>query len=208
MEKAVLEKIGVLKRAYKEKEQAYEAEHEKLRAYVEEYLDENHIRGSKELLGAVVRILPDSRLHSRLVECLYALYDKEAERRAGQGHEPEAVSADGRDMGQPSPCGMPRHDPKALTRIKCMAGTYREKEQAFREEQKKLQEYVNGYLDQYGIRNDPAKLHELANVLPAGIVRFRLLEIICFLEEKEAQQPCIQGEGACDGYTGPGLSMQ
>lgn len=51
MEKAVLEKIGVLKRAYKEKEQAYEAEHKKLQAYVEKYLDENHIRGNKELLG-------------------------------------------------------------------------------------------------------------------------------------------------------------
>ncbi len=208
MEKAVLEKIGVLKRAYKEKEQAYEAEHEKLQAYVEKYLDENHIRGNKELLGDVVRILPDSRLRSRLVECLYALHDKEAEQRARQENEQEAVPAGGRDMEQPGVCGMPRHTPKALTRIKCMAGTYREKEQEFREEQKKLQGYVNGYLDQYGIRNDPAKLHELADVLPAGIVRFRLLEIICFLEEKEAQQPCTQGEGACDGHTGPGLSMQ
>lgn len=207
MEKAVLEKIGVLKRTYKEKEQAYEAEHKKLQAYVEAYLDENHIQGSKELLGDVVRILPDSRLRSRLVECLYALYDKETEQRAGQGNEQKAVPAGGRDMGQSGVCGMPRHDPKALTRIKCMAGTYREKEQEFREEQKKLQEYVNGCLDENGIRNDPAKLHELANVLPGGIVRFRLLEIICFLEEKEAQQPCTQGEGACDGHTGPGLSM-
>ena len=93
MEKAVLEKIGDLRRAYKEKEQAYEAEHKKLQAYVEKYLDENHIRGSKELLGDVVRILPDSRLRSHLVECLYALYDKEAEQRAGQGNEQEPVSA-------------------------------------------------------------------------------------------------------------------
>ena len=208
MEKAVLEKIGDLRRAYKEKEQAYEAEHEKLQAYVEKYLDENHIRGSKELLGDVVRILPDSRLRSRLIDCLYALHDKEAERRAGQGNEQEAAPAGGRDMGRPGVCGMPRHDPKALTVIQCMAGRYREKEQEFREEQKKLQEYVNSYLDENGIRNDLAKLHELANVLPAGIVRFRLLEIICFLEEKEAQQPCTQGEGACDGHTGPGLSMQ
>ena len=182
MEKAVLEKIGVLKRAYKEKEQAYEAEHEKLQAYVEKYLDENHIRGSKELLGDVVRILPDSRLRSRLIDCLYALHDKEAERRAGQGNEQEAAPAGGRDMGRPGVCGMPRHDPKVLTEIKCMAGRYREKEQEFREEQKKLQEYVNDYIDQYGIRNDVAKLNELADALPGGIVCFRLREIICFLE--------------------------
>lgn len=207
MEKAVLEKIGVLRCAYKEKEQVYEAEHKKLQAYVEKYLDENNIRGNKELLGDVVRILPDSRLRSRLVDCLYALHDREAEQRAGQGNEQETVPAGGRDMGQSSVCGMPRHDLKALTRIKCMAGTYREKEQEFREEQKKLQEYVNGYLDQYGIRNDPAKLNELADVLPGGIVRLRLLETICFLEEKEAEQPCTQGEGACDGHTEPGLSM-
>ena len=50
MEKAVLEKIGVLRRAYKEKEQAYEVEYEKLQAYVEKYLDENNIWGNKELL--------------------------------------------------------------------------------------------------------------------------------------------------------------
>lgn len=207
MEKAVLEKIGVLKRAYKEKEQAYEAEHKKLQAYVEKYLDENHIWGNKELLGDVVRILPDSRLRSHLVECLYALYDKEAEQRAGQGNEQEPVSAGGRDIWQSGVCGMPRHDPKVLTEIKCMAGRYREKEQEFREEQKKLQEYVNDYIDQYGIRNDVAKLNELADALPGGIVCFRLREIICFLEEKEAQQPCIQGEEACDGHTKPGLSM-
>lgn len=184
MEKAVLEKIGVLRRAYKEKEQAYEAEHKKLQAYVEKYLDENHIWGNKELLGDVVRILPDSRLRSRLVECLYTLYDKEAEWRAGQGNEQEPVLAGGRDMGQSGVCGMPRHDPKALTEIKCMAGRYREKEQEFREEQKKLQEYVNSYLDENGIRNDVAKLNELADTLPGGIVLFRLREIICFLEEK------------------------
>lgn len=184
MEKSVLEKIDVLRCAYKEKEQAYEAEHEKLQAYVEEYLDENNIWGNKELLGDVVQILPDSRLRSRLVDCLYALHDREAEQRAGQGNEQAAVPAGCRDMGRSGVCGMPQHDPEALTMIKCMAERYREKEQEFREEQKKLQEYVNGYLSQDGIRNDLAKLNELANVLPGGIVRFRLLEIICFLEEK------------------------
>lgn len=121
MEKAVLEKIDVLRCAYKEKEQAYKTEHEKLQAYVEEYLDENNIWGNKELLGDVVRILPDSRLRSRLVDCLYALHDREAEQWAVQGNEQAAVPAGGRDMGRSGVCGMPQHDPKALTMIKCMA---------------------------------------------------------------------------------------
>lgn len=180
MEKAVLEKIGVLRRAYKEKEQAYEVEYEKLQAYVEKYLDENNIWGNKELLGDVVQILPDSKFRFRLIDYLYDLQDKETEQKTDQ----EAAPKRGRDMGRHGVCGMPRHDPKALMRIKWMVETYREKKQEFWAEQKKLQEYVNGYLDQYGIRNDLAKLNELADVLPGGIVRFRLLETICLLKEK------------------------
>lgn len=180
MEKAVLEKIGVLRRAYKEKEQAYEAEYEKLQAYVEKYLDENNIWGNKELLGDVVQILPDSKFRFRLIDYLYDLQDKETEQKTDQ----EAAPKRGRDMGRHGVCGMPRHDPKALMRIKWMAETCREKKQEFWAEQKKLQEYVNGYLDQYGIRNDLTKLNELADVLPGGIVRFRLLETICLLKEK------------------------
>lgn len=179
MEKAALEKIACLRQAYEEKEQALEAEHTKLQAYVEKYLDENEIQNNAELLGELARILPDySRIRSRLTDCLYSLEDKEENQQSGQ-----AVT-DSRDMEQPGLCGMFRHDPKAMIRIKCMAEAYSEKEQEFRAEQKKLQEYVNSYLDENGIRNDMAKLKELAGVLPGGIVLFRLLEIICFLEEK------------------------
>lgn len=180
MEKAVLEKIGVLRQTYKEKEQAFQVEHAKLQAYVEKYLDENNIWNNKELLGDVAQVLPDSRLRSRLLDCMYDMDEREKEQRTEQ----ETTLAGGGDIEQPGLCGMPRHDPKALAGIKCMAEAYRKKEMAFRTEQKKLQEYVNGYLSQDGIRNDLEKLNELVNVLPGGIVRFRLLEIICFLEEK------------------------
>ena len=55
IEEAVLKKIGLLSRAYREKEKAFEAEHKKLQEYVERYLDENSIRNDMRRESRIVR---------------------------------------------------------------------------------------------------------------------------------------------------------
>lgn len=191
MEQTVRESIGVLRRAYEEKWKALEAEREKISEYAERYIDENNIGDSAELLWDLATTLPYWRMQNHLMDRVYDLSHKDKE---GQGAE----LTDSKDAGQPVPCKIAHHNKKAFNKIKRMAGVCRKKEQEFMEEHTKLQEFIDRYLDENGIREDVEKVDEMIDILPAGVERFFLLaHKYSLLEKKEAQD-------AADGVQVPG----
>lgn len=212
IEEKVLKKIGYLKCAYREKEDAFQAEEKKLQECVDRYLDESGIRNDAGRLREVAGLLPDSRTKSSLIGHLYGLELKEEERQTLQGGEQGAAAAEsGRETGRTAPCGDACHfegetpGENTLKEMERLAQIYRKKEKAFRAEQKKLREFVEGYLDRNGIKKDAQKLDEVIDVLPGGILRFRLLARKYALMEKEAEQQHVPEKAAeiQEGADGP-----
>lgn len=201
IEEKVLKKIECLKRAYKEKEDEFWTEQIKLEEYVKKHLAENSIQNDDERLREVVGILPDSRIRDSLISHLYDLESKEKEQQPVQeGEQGAATTESGRKAGRASSCGDACHsgervsEKSTLKGIECQAQTYQKKEKAFKAEQKKLHEFVEGYLDENGIKKDIKKLDEVIGVLPGGILRFRLLECKYGLMEKMEGQQCVSGK--------------
>ena len=60
----------------------------------------------------------------------------------------------------------------------------------------KLEDYVMGYLNRNSIKNDIEKLDEVINVMPAGIVRFKLFERKFALMEETAYQQGVSEKDA------------
>lgn len=197
IEEKVLKKIEYMKRAYRKKEDVFRTEQEKLGEYVKKYLAENNIQDDDERLREVIGILPDSRVRDCLISHLYDLELKEKEQQPVQeGERGAAAAKSGRKTGRTSSCGNAGHfeemtsEKDTLKGIECQVKIYQKKEKAFRAEQKKLHEFVEGYLDENGIKKDIEKLDEVIDVLPGGILRFRLLECKYGLIEKMAEQQC------------------
>lgn len=60
----------------------------------------------------------------------------------------------------------------------------------------KLEDYVMGYLNRNGIKNDIEKLDVVINVMSAGIIRFKLLERKFVLMEEAAHQQGVPEKDA------------
>ena len=197
IEEAVLKKIGLLSRAYREKEKAFGAEHKKLQEYVERYLDENSIRNDMKGLKEVAGILPDSRILDSLISRLYDLELKEKEQQPAQEGEQRTEAAGcGRETGQTAPNASHSEEKASkkstLKEVERQARICQEKDKGFRAGQKKLHQFVEDYLDKNGIRDDMEKLDEVIGVLPGGILRFRLMECKYTRLEKQAEQQRMQ----------------
>lgn len=183
LEKKVMKKIGQLKRVYREKENAFRAEQEKLKEYVKKYVDGNGIYNDEKRLEELIEILPDSGIRSDLTSHMYGLELREKE----QGM-PAAKSSSETDVAS---CQFMEgtSEKNVLREIEHQTRIYQKKEKEFRAEQERLRKYVEDYLDENGIRKDIEKLDEVIDALPGGILLFRLLECRYILqEEMEAQQ--------------------
>lgn len=195
IEEKVLKEIEDLKQAYLKKDKVYEAERKKLLELAEKYVAENDILNDVMRLGEIIGILPYSRLRDRLYEHLYDLESEEKKQPVQDEEQGTAAAESGRKTDQTSSQGNACHfegaasEKVTLKEIKCQNKIFQKKEKAFWEVEKKLENYVMGYLNRNGIKNDIEKLDEVINVMPAGIVRFKLFERkFALMEEEEHQQ--------------------
>lgn len=194
IEEKVLKEIEDLKQVYLKKQKAYEAERGKLLELAEMYVAENDIRNDVERLNEIIGNLPYSRLRDRLYGYLYDLESEEKQQPVQEEEQRTAATENGRKIDQTNSQGNACHFEEAalekttLKEIRCQNKILQKKEKAFREVEKKLEDYVMGYLNKNGIKNDIEKLDEVINVIPAGIIRFKLFERKCTLEEAVHQQ--------------------
>ena len=167
IEEQVLKEIEDLKRVYLKKDKVYEAERKKLLELAEKYVAENDILNDVMRLGEIIGILPYSRLRDRLYEHLYDLESEEKQQPVQEEEQGTAAAESGRKTDQTSSQGNARHFEEAasekitLKEIKCQNKIFQKKEKAFWEVEKKLENYVMGYLNRNGIKNDIEKLDEV-----------------------------------------------
>lgn len=179
IEEKVLKEIEALKRPYLKKQKVYEAERKKLLELAEKYVAENDIRNDVKRLSEIIGILPYSRLRDRLYDHLYNLESEEKQQPVQEEEQGTAAT-----------------EKITLKEIKCQNKIFQKKEKAFWEVEEKLEDYVMGYLNKNGIKNDIEKLDEVINVMPAGIVRFKLFERKYALMEETAHQQGISEKDA------------
>ena len=202
IEEQVLKEIEDLKRVYLKKDKVYEAERKKLLELAEKYVAENDILNDVMRLGEIIGILPYSRLRDRLYEHLYDLESEEKQQPVQEEEQGTAAAESGRKTDQTSSQGNARHFEEAasekitLKEIKCQNKIFQKKEKAFWEVEKKLENYVMGYLNRNGIKNDIEKLDEVINVVPGGIIRFKLFERKFALMEETAHQQGVSEKDA------------
>lgn len=75
-----------------------------------------------------------------------------------------------------------------LEEINRLSEIYKSKEKEYWEASDSLGKYVDRYLKENGKEKDIESLAEVINVLPGGIVRFKLLERYYFLMDKAERQ--------------------
>ncbi len=198
----VLEEIEDLKRAYWKKEKVYEAERKKLVELAEKYIAGNDIRNDRKRLEEIIGLLPHSRLRDSLSEHLYSLDLEEKQQPGQEGGQGTAEAESGRKRDrtyfQSNACHFEEaaSEKTTLKEIRCQNQIYRKKEKAFREVAEKLEKYVMGYLKENGIKNDIEKLDEVIDVMPGGILRFKLLERKYGLMEESAHQQRVSEKDA------------
>ena len=178
LEKKVMKKIGQLKRVYREKEDAFRAEQEKLKEYVKKYVDGNSIYNDEKRLEELIGILPDSGIRSDLTSHMYALELTKKEQGLPEAKSSNETAAASCQFMERTP------EKNALREIEQQSRIYQKKEKEFRAEQERLRKYVEGYLDENGIRKDIEKLDEVIDALPGGILLFHLLECRYVLQEE------------------------
>lgn len=195
IEEKVLKEMEDLKRAYWKKEKDYDAERKKLLELAEKYVAGNDILNDVIRLREITVILPYSRLKDRLENCLYNLEFEEKQQPVQEEEQGTAATESGRKIDQTNSQGNACHFEGAasekitLKEIKCQNKIFQKKEKAFWEMEKKLEDYVMGYLNRNGIKDDIKKLDEVINVVPGSIVRFKLFEHkFDLMEETEHQQ--------------------
>lgn len=194
IEEKVLQEIEDLKRVYLKKQKVYEAERKKLLELAEKYVAENDIRNDVKRLSEIIGILPYSRLRDRLYDHLYDLEFEEKQQPVQEEEQGTAATESCRKTDQTNSQGNACHSEEVasekitLKEIKCQNKIFQKKEKAFREVEEKLEDYVRGYLNKNGIKNDIEKLDEVINVMPAGIVRFKLFERKYALIKEAAHQ--------------------
>lgn len=86
-------------------------------------------------------------------------------------------------MGEKS-AGSHKVSPEAISKIKELGNTYTKYEKKTRKAQKDLEDYVNKYLDEHGLKEDMQAVSDIADALPAGIVRFKILDLYFELQER------------------------
>lgn len=201
IEEKVLKEIEDLKRAYLKKDKVYDAERKKLLELAEKYVAENDILNDVIRLREIIGILPYSRLRDRLYEHLYDL-ESEEKQQPVQEEQGTAAAESGRKTDQTNSQGNARHFEEAasekitIKEIKCQNKIFQKKEKAFWEVEKKLENYVMGYLNRNGIKDDIKKLDEVINVVPGGIIRFKLFERKFDLMEETAHQQGVSEKDA------------
>lgn len=194
IEEKALKEIEDLKQVYLKKQKVYETERGKLLELAEKYVAENDVRNDAERLNEIIGILPYGRLRDRLYGYLFDLESEEKQQPVQEEEQGTAATESGRKIDQINSQGNACHFEEAasekttLKEIKCQNKIFQKKEKAFREVEKKLEDYVMGYLNKNGIKNDIEKLDEVINVISAGIIRFKLFERKCTLEEAVHQQ--------------------
>lgn len=202
IEQKVLKEIEDLKRAYWKKEKVYNAERKKLLELAEKYVAENDILNDVMRLREITVILPYSRLRDRLENYLYDLEFGDKQQPVQEEEQGTAATESGRKIDQTNSQGNARHfeevasEKITLEEIKCQNKILQKKEKAFREVEEKLEDYILGYLNENGIKNDIEKLDEVINVMPAGIVRFNLFDRKFDLMEKAAHQQGVSEKDA------------
>lgn len=202
IEEKVLKEIEDLKQAYLKKDKVYEAERKKLLELAEKYVAGNDILNDVIRLGEIIGILPYSRLRDRLYEHLYNLESEEKQQPVQEEEQGTAAAESGRKTGQTNSQGNARHFEEAasekttLKEIKCQNKIFQKKEKAFWEVEKKLENYVMGYLNRNDIKNDIEKLDEVINIVPGGIIRFKLFERKFALMEETAHQQGVSEKDA------------
>lgn len=202
IEEKVLKEIEDLKQAYWKKKKVYEAERKKLLELAEKYVAENDIRNDVKRLSEIIGILPYSRLRDRLYNYLYNLSFEEKQQPVQEEEQGTAATESGRKIDQANSQGNACRfeevalEKIALKEIKCQNKIFQKKEKALREVEEKLEDYVMGYLNKNGIKNDIEKLDEVMDVLPAGILHFKLLECKYGLMKKAAHQQGVPEKDA------------
>ena len=195
IEDKVLKEIKDLRQTYWKKEEMYHTERKKLLELAEKYVAENDILNDVIRLEEIIGLLPYSRLRDRLFDHLYDLEYEEKQQPVQEEEQGTAAAESCRKTDQTNSQGNTCHFEEAasekitLKEIKCQNKIFRKKEKAFNEVKEKLEDYVMGYLNRNGIKNDIEKLDEVINVMSAGIIRFKLLERkFALMEESEHQQ--------------------
>lgn len=202
IEKKVLKEIEDLKRAYWKKEKVYDAESKKLLELAEKYVAENDILNDVMRLREITVILPYSRLRDRLGNYLYDLEFGDKQQPVQEEEQGTAATESGRKIDQTNSQGNAYHfeevasEKITLEEIKCQNKIFQKKEKAFWEVEKKLENYVMGYLNRNGIKDDIKKLDEVINVVPGGIIRFKLFERKFDLMEETAHQQGVSEKDA------------
>ncbi len=202
IEEKVLKEIEDLKQAYWKKEKDYDAERKKLLELAEKYVAGNDIRNDGKQLMEIIGLLPYSRLRDSLFDYLYSL-DLEEKQQPEQKEEQGTTAAEsGRKTDQTSSQGNACHSEEVasekmtLKEIKRQSKIFQKKEKAFREVEEKLKDYVMGYINKNGIKNDIEKLDEVIDVMAAGILRFKLLECKYAMLEETAHQQGVSEKDA------------
>lgn len=202
IEEKVLKEIEDLRQAYWKKEKVYEAERKKLLELAEKHVAENDIRNDVKRLSEIIGILPYSRLRDRLYNYLYNLKFEEKQQPVQEEEQGTAATESCRKIDQANSQGNACHfgevasEKITLKEIKCQNKIFQKKEKAFREVEEKLEDYVMGYLNKNGIKNDIEKLDEVMDVLPSGILHFKLLECKYGLMKNAAHQQGVPGKDA------------
>lgn len=202
IEEKVLKEIENLKRAYLKKDKVYKAERKKLLELAEKYVAENDILNDVIRLREIIGILPYSKLRDRLYDHLYDLEYEEKQQPVQEEEQGTAETESGRKIDRTNSQGNACHFEEAasekitLKEIKCQGKIFQKKEKAFREVEEKLGDYVMGYLNRNGIEDDIEKLDEVINVMPAGILRFKLFERKYDMMKEAAHQQGISEKDA------------
>lgn len=75
-----------------------------------------------------------------------------------------------------------------LEEINRLSKIYKSKEKEYWEASNNLEKYVNHYLNENGTAQDMESLGEVIDVLPGGVVRFKLLERFYLLKDEAEKQ--------------------
>lgn len=84
---------------------------------------------------------------------------------------------------------------EAISKIKELGNAYIQYEEMAGKAQRELEDYVNKYLKEHNLKENMQAVSELADILPAGSVRFRMLDLYFELQERSENMKKVREKG-------------